>query len=90
MANLSCISKHCVTLRTVVVTEGNVIQPCIDPVESPVEKNAEWKRVVKYEVRLFCWLNFAALSSAVSVAQRSGSVHPRTLQWQSGGLKSCL
>lgn len=43
MANLSCISKHCVTLRTVVVTEGNVIQPCIDPVESPTEKNAEWK-----------------------------------------------
>ena len=35
MAYFSTVSKHVVALRAIVVTEANVIQPCVDPVQSP-------------------------------------------------------
>ena len=34
MAYFSSISEHVITLRAIVVTEANVIQLCIDPVQS--------------------------------------------------------
>lgn len=35
MANFSTVSKHVITLGAIVVTEANVVQPCIDPVKPP-------------------------------------------------------
>ena len=35
MANFASVSKHVITMRATVVTEANVVQPCIDPVKSP-------------------------------------------------------
>ena len=35
MANRPSVSKNVVTLRAIVVAKANVIQPCIDPVQSP-------------------------------------------------------
>ena len=35
MAYFSSVSEHVVALRAIVVTKANVIQPCIDPVQSP-------------------------------------------------------
>ena len=31
MANFASVSKHVITMRATVVTEANVVQPCIDP-----------------------------------------------------------
>ena len=35
MAYFSTVSEHVVALRAIVATEANVIQPCVDPVQSP-------------------------------------------------------
>ena len=41
MANFSSVSKHVITMRAIVVTKANVVQPCIDPVKSPSQIRKE-------------------------------------------------
>ena len=73
MANFSTVSKYVITTRAIVVTEANVVQPCIDPVKSPSQIKTTTNRLTDrtgYEAwqtpkqrwrQDLCWTKYSGL-----------------------------